>query len=132
MRIDDDLLSRLTEQAKANPRKRMHFDLRDSAEDTSMRMLNAIEPDSVVPVHRHMMTSEDIICIKGEMDVALYDDDGVLTEKVKLIPGSSCQAVHIPAGVYHASESRMSGSVILEFKNTKYDPDTCEEMLVKA
>lgn len=132
MRIDDDLLSRLTEQAKANPRKRMHLDLRDSSEDTSMRMLNAIEPESVVPVHKHSMTSEDIICIKGEMDVAIYDDDGVLTEKVKLIPGSRCQAIHIPAGVYHASESRMSGSVIIEFKNTRYDPDTCEELLIKA
>lgn len=131
MKIDDELLSRLTEQARVNPRRRMHFDLRDSAEDGSMRMLNAIEPESVVPVHRHMMTSEDIICIKGEMDVALYNDDGTLIEKVKLIPGSSCQAIHIPIGMYHASESRQSGSVILEFKNTRYDPDTCEELLQK-
>ena len=94
-----------------------------------MRMLNALEPGTVVPVHRHQATSEDIVCIRGDVDVILYDETGAETEKIKLVPGSQCQAVHIPAGVHHASRSNLSGSVILEFKNTKYNPRTCEDIL---
>ena len=129
MRIDNELLDALTEKAKASPRLRMNYDLRDSEEDTSMRMLNALEPGTVVPVHRHQATSEDIVCIRGDVDVVLYDENGAETERVKLVPGSQCQAVHIPAGVFHASRSNLSGSVIIEFKNTKYNPRTCEDIL---
>lgn len=129
--ITPELLDGLTERAKESPRKRMHMDLRDSGEDTSMRMLNALEPETKVPVHRHTMTSEDITCIRGEVDVVRYNELGEEIERVKLIPGSRCMTVHIPIGEYHASESLRSGSVILEFKNTKYDPATCEDFLEK-
>ena len=129
MKIDSALLDALTQRAKESPRLRMHQDLRDTPEDGSMRMLNALEPGTDVPVHRHSATSEDIICIRGDVDVVLYDETGAETERVNLVPGSDCQAIHIPAGIYHASRSNASGSVILEFKNTKYDPATCEEVL---
>jgi cupin fold WbuC family metalloprotein len=66
MKIDQKLLDELTAKAKVNPRHRMHYDLRDSEEEMSMRMLNAIEPETVIPIHRHADTSEDVIVLRGE------------------------------------------------------------------
>ena len=81
MRIDQVLLDRLTEMAKASPRKRQHFDLRDSAEEPCMRMLNALEPETVIPVHRHRETSEEVVVIRGAVEEILYDDQGVERER---------------------------------------------------
>ena len=67
MLITRELLDELTARAKASDRLRMHYDLRDSAEDGSMRMLNAIEPGTVIPVHRHRETSEDVIVLRGQV-----------------------------------------------------------------
>ena len=68
MLINKELLDRLTEQAKASPRLRMNYDLRDSEEDESQRMLNAIEPGSIIPIHRHTMTSEDVVILRGSCE----------------------------------------------------------------
>ena len=84
MRIDKLLLDRLTEMAKASPRKRQHFDLRDSAEEPCMRMLNALEPETVIPVHRHRETSEEVVVIRGAVEEILYDNQGVETERYRL------------------------------------------------
>ena len=65
MKFDNHFLDTLTEKAKASPRLRMHYDLRDTTEDPCMRMLNALEPGTVVSIHRHSETSEDVICIRG-------------------------------------------------------------------
>jgi len=67
MKITQQILDQLTEQAKASPRLRMNLDLRNSAEDGSQRMLNAIEPGSVVPIHRHRETSETVVCLRGRL-----------------------------------------------------------------
>ena len=72
-KIDKELLDNLTAQAKASPRLRMNYDLRNSAEDTSQRMLNAIEPESVVPVHRHRKTSETVVVLRGRVVEEYYD-----------------------------------------------------------
>ena len=66
MKIDNTLLDELTAQAQASPRLRMNMDLRNSAADTSQRMLNAIEPGSVVPIHRHQKTSETVVVLRGQ------------------------------------------------------------------
>lgn len=68
-RIDSGLLDELTARAKASPRLRMNYDLRDGVDEESMRMLNAIEPGSVIPIHRHMMTSEDVVVLRGGCDI---------------------------------------------------------------
>ena len=81
MNIDKALLDNLTAQAKASPRLRMNLDLRDSAEDSSQRMLNAIEPGSVVPIHRHRRTSETVVVLRGRAVQYLYDDQGRETGK---------------------------------------------------
>ena len=129
MRIDRVLLVRLTEMAKASPRKRQHFDLRDSAEEPCMRMLNALEPETVIPVHRHRETSEEVVVIRGAVEEILYDDQGVETERYRLVPGGECPACKVPVGVFHTCRALVSGSVIVEFKQGKYDPLTTEELL---
>ena len=87
IKINGILLDELTEQAKASPRLRMNLDLRNSAEDQSQRMLNAIEPGSVVPVHRHRKTSETVVCLRGRLVEEFYDELGRMCEEsVELAP----------------------------------------------
>lgn len=135
MIIDTELLDRLTREAKASPRKRMLYDLRDTAEDGSMRMLNAIEPETVIPIHRHTMTSEDVVCIRGRVCEVIYKEaDGILVEdyRCEMSDKSPVPFIHVPIGAWHTCKSLESGSVILEFKNTKYDPETSEELWLSA
>ena len=74
MQITQTLLDNLTEQAKASPRLRMNLDLRNSPEDQSQRMLNAIEPGSPMPIHRHRKSSETVVCLRGRLVEEFYDD----------------------------------------------------------
>ena len=129
MKIDQALLNRLTEQAKASPRKRQHFDLRDSPEEPCMRMLNALEPETVIPIHRHRETSEEVVVLRGVVEEVLYNDVGEEVERYRLEPGSECMACKVPIGMYHTCRSLQSGSVILEFKQGMYDPVSTEELL---
>lgn len=129
MILDKELLDNLTAQAKASPRLRMHYDLRDSVEDESQRLLNAIEPGTVIPVHRHSATSEDVIVLRGIAEEVFYDESGLETGRVRLIPGSETPAIHIPQGQYHELRSLCTGTVVFEAKNTKYSPELTEEYL---
>ena len=129
MKFNNTFLDALTEQAKQSPRQRMHYDLRDTTEDPCMRMLNALEPDTVVPIHRHSETSEDVICIRGCVEEVLYDAEGKEVARYRLQPGTECMACHVPMDQYHTCISLESGSVIVEFKNGKYDPLTTEIFL---
>ena len=129
MLIDKRLLDELTARALVSPRLRMNFDLRDSVEDGSQRMLNAIEPGTVIPVHRHTMTSEDVVVLRGRAEEVFFDDHGKETGRWLLVPGSEMPAIHVPIGQYHTCRSLESGTVIIEFKNTKYDPVTTEDIL---
>ena len=129
MLIDKILLDELTEKAKASPRLRANYDLRDSADDESQRILNAIEPGTVIPVHRHSMTSEDVAILRGQAEFILYDDEGHEVSRCLLIPGGEVPAVHVPIGQYHTCKSLESGTVIMEFKNTKYDPKGTELLI---
>ena len=129
MRLDEALLDALSARAAASPRLRVHFDLRDREEDGSMRMLNALEPGTVIPVHRHRETSEDVVCLRGCVEEVVYDDDGRELERWRLSPCSGVMACHVPKGQYHTCVPLESGSVILEFKNGKYDPRSTEDLL---
>lgn len=129
MLIDKTLLDELTEKAKVSPRLRVNYDLRDSAEDESQRMLNAIEPGTVIPVHRHSMTSEDVAILRGQAEFILFDDEGREFSRCLLSPGGDVPAVHVPMGQYHTCKSLESGTVIMEFKNTKYDPQGTELLI---
>lgn len=131
MLINKDLLDSLTAQAKANPRLRMHYDLRDTVDDESQRMLNAIEPDTVIPIHKHSVTSEDVIVLRGVAEEVLFDEQGNETGRYQLIPASDTPAIHIPKGQYHQLRSLQSGTVVFESKNKKYTPEGTEEYLRK-
>ena len=130
MKITQAILDSLTKQAKASPRLRMNLDLRNSAEDKSQRMLNAIEPGSPLPIHRHKKTSETVVCLKGHLREIFYDDNGKVTETIDLAPASDCVALNIPAGQWHTVEALESGTVILEMKDGAYEPTGPEDILV--
>ena len=129
MVINQQILDELTARAKESPRLRMNLDLRNSPEDLSQRMLNAIEPGSVLPIHRHLKSSETVACLRGHLREIFYADDGQVTEVIDMVPGSPCVGVNIPRGQWHTVESLVSGTVILEVKDGPYAPLTEEEIL---
>ena len=123
MKITQAILDELTAKAKESPRLRMNMDLRDSAEDTSQRMLNAIEPGSPLPIHRHQNTSETVVCLRGRLVEEYYDDlERTCTERIELSPNGPVVALNIPAGQWHTVRALESGSVILECKEGAYEP----------
>ncbi len=123
MKITQTILDELTAKAKVSPRLRMNLDLRDSAEDTSQRMLNAIEPGSPLPIHRHQNTSETVVCLRGRLVEEFYDElERTCTESIELSPNGPVVALNIPAGQWHTVQVLESGTVILEMKNGKYEP----------
>ena len=123
MKITQAILDQLTEQAKASPRLRMNMDLRNSSEDQSQRMLNAIEPGSVLPIHRHQKTSETVVCLRGRLVWEFYDElERVCTETVELTPNGAVVALNVPAGAWHTVRALESGSCILEMKDGAYEP----------
>lgn len=123
VKIDNTLLDTLTEQAKASPRLRMNYDLRNSSEDTSQRMLNAIEPGSVVPIHRHQKTSETVVVLRGRIVEEFYDElERICSATYEVSPCSPVCAINIPAGTWHTLRSLESGTVILEVKDGAYEP----------
>ena len=123
MKITQAILDNLTEQAKASPRLRMNLDLRNSAEDQSQRMLNAIEPGSSLPIHRHQKSSETVVCLRGRLVEEYYDElERICTERIELSPNGPVVALNIPAGQWHTVRALESGTVILEMKNGAYEP----------
>jgi cupin fold WbuC family metalloprotein len=123
MKITQALLDQLTEQAKASPRLRMNYDLRNSDADQSQRMLNAIEPGSPLPIHRHQKTSETVVCLRGRLVEEYYDElERRCTEAIELSPNGPVVALNIPAGQWHTVRALESGTVILEMKDGAYEP----------
>lgn len=131
MKIDQVLLDRLTEQAKASPRLRMNYDLRDSIDDKSQRMLNAIEPGSLMPIHRHQKTSETVVCLRGRLVWEFYDElERICTETIELSPNGPVVALNVPQGQWHTVKALESGSVILECKDGPYEPQSDVDVLL--
>ena len=129
-KITQTLLDKLTEQAKASPRLRMNMDLRNSADDKSQRMLNAIEPGSPMPIHRHQKTSETVVCLRGRLVWEFYDElERICTDYIELTPNGQVVALNVPAGQWHTVKALESGSVILECKDGAYEPQREEDVL---
>lgn len=122
MIIDTDLLDSISAQAKASPRLRQAFDLRTTPEDGSQRILNAVEPGTVLPIHRHRGSTETIVVLRGKVVQHYYDDNGERTASYELAPNTSLVAMSVPVGQWHAIESLESGSVIFEAKDGVYEP----------
>lgn len=116
-------MDELTAQAKASPRLRMNRDLHNSPEDQSQRMLNAIEPGSPLPIHRHRKSSETVVCLRGRLVWEFYDElERICTDYIELSPNGQVVALNVPAGQWHTVKALESGSVILECKEGAYEP----------
>ena len=130
MKITQAILDKLTAEAKASPRLRMNYDLRNSDKDQSQRMLNAIEPGSVIPIHRHSKTSETVVCLRGRLVWEFYDElERSCTERIELSPSGQVVALNIPIGQWHTVKALESGSVIMEVKDGPYEPQSPADVL---
>lgn len=130
MVVSQAVLDELTAQAKTSPRLRMNMNLRNGPEDGSQRMLNAIEPGSPLPIHRHKYTSETVVCLRGRFVEEFYDElERICTDAIDLTPGGPIFLVNVPAGQWHTVRALESGSVLLEMKDGKYEPLEPEDIL---
>lgn len=127
MQFNNELINNLLTQAKESPRLRQHLDLRNSALDTSQRMLNALLPGTEVPIHRHEETAETVVCLMGKLEEVIYeemqDTTGELTfreiSRQLLSPGDGYYGMQIPAGIWHTVHV-IEPSVIFEAKDGAY------------
>ena len=130
MILNKKLMDDLSAQAKENPRLRQAFDLRTTPEDQSQRILNAVEPGTILPIHRHRGSTETIIVLRGKVVQHYYDDNGNKTASYELAPNSAQVGMSVPVGQWHALESLEEGSVIFESKDGPYMPLTEQDILV--
>lgn len=122
MIIDQKLMDDLSAQAKANPRLRQAYDLRTTSEDNSQRMLNALEPGTIMPIHRHRNTSETMVMVRGSLKEKLYDEEGNLTDVLVMSPNGDYPMIQLEAGQWHSLEVLESGTIVFEAKDGAYEP----------
>lgn len=147
IQIDKQLIHELFDKAVVNPRLRMNFDLRTSPDDGSQRMLNALMPGTVVPIHRHPMSNETVICLSGKLVEVIYEEDDIVTDfpmgmdakdvpsgkrfkesaRYMLDPSLGNFGCVVPAGAWHTVEV-LEPSVIFEAKDGKYGEDRSESL----
>lgn len=129
MVIDNNLLDVLIAQAKANPRLRQVMDLRNSQEDLSQRMLNALEPGTVMPIHRHRASSETVVILRGRICWHFFDEAGNKTESVVLDANGEPRMLLVEKDRWHSLECLESGSVLYESKDGPYHPLEEDEIM---
>ena len=129
MQFNKHLLDELTAQAKASPRLRMNLDLRNTPADQSQRMLNALEPGTVMPIHRHRNTSETVVVLRGKVKWLYYNDKGELTDTILVEAGGEICGLSVPMGQWHSIECLESGSIILETKDGPWEALGEEDMM---
>ena len=130
MLIDNNLLDKVTQQAKASNRLRMNYNLHNSLDAKAQRLLNALEPGTLLPVHRHRHTAETYIVLRGAIKVLFYDENKMLTDEFMVSPQEGSYGVHIPAGQWHTLEVLESGTVIFEVKDGPYMPLGPEDIIL--
>ena len=129
MLLDKKLLDQLSKSASENPRLRTSFDLRNTEKDHSQRMLNALQPGTILPVHRHPFTAETLIMVRGSVCQKFYNEKGDITDTFVLIAGGECSALQIPAGQFHSLECLEPDTVIFEAKDGPYMPVSEDDIL---
>ena len=128
MVIDNKILDELSAQAKASPRLRMAMDLRNTPEDLSQRMLNALEPGTIMPIHRHHASSETVVVLRGKIEWVFYDDNGNVTERVTLDANSEPRMLNVERDRWH-SLNCLESAVLFESKNGAYQPLEEDEVM---
>ena len=129
MLLNQELFNTLTAQAKANPRLRQNYDLRNSENDNSQRMLNALEPGTELPIHRHLKSSESVAMLRGKAVWIFYDDQGRETSRHLIEAGGENPGIVVPMGQWHKLECLESGTVFMVGKDGAYEPLAIDEML---
>ena len=129
MIIDKKVLDELSAQAKASPRLRQAYDLRNTHEDNSQRMLNALEPGTIMPIHRHLNSSETVVLLRGKICWHFYDDAGNETESVVLDAKGDVRCISVEKGRWHSLECLTEGSVLMECKDGRYEPQSPADVL---
>ena len=129
MLLNQELLSTLTAQAKASPRLRQNYDLRNTPDDNSQRMLNALEPGSELPIHRHLHTSESVAMLRGKAVWIFYDDQGHETSRHLIEAGGENPGIVVPMGQWHKLECLESGTVFKVCKDGAYELLAKDEIL---
>lgn len=131
MLIDNALLDSITLQAKESPRLRMNYNLHESLDSRAQRLFNALEPETMLPAHRHPNTAETYVLLRGKLKVLFYNDKKEVTDEYSLDPLEGNYGVHIPKGQWHTLEVLESGTVIFEVKDGPYTPITPDNLLFK-
>lgn len=129
MKINKEVLDRLSAEAAKSPRLRFAEDMRNSPDDKSQRLLNAMEPGTVVPIHRHVSTNETLFVIRGRACEIFYDNNGRETERIELAPGGECPGINVPKGQFHTILALEPGTVIFEAKDGPYTPLSAEDII---
>ena len=129
MVVDKKILDELTAKAKENPRLRCNLDMRNSVDDQSQRMLNALEPGTVMPIHRHLASSETVIIIRGRIRWLFYDEQGRITESTELWSDGDVRMLNVEKGRWHSLECQESGSVLFDAKDGPYHPLEEDEIM---
>ena len=127
--IDKSLLDKVSSEAKESSRLRMNYNFHHSLDEKCHRMLNAIEPGTEVPIHRHPDKDESFVVLRGKVRSTTYNDDGTVIESVVLCPEDGLYGVDIPKGVWHKLESLESGSVVFECKEGSFVPHEVDGIL---
>ena len=128
--ITKELLDNLSAQAKVNERLRINYDLRNSEADNSQRMLNALEPGTVIPIHRHRNSSETVTIIRGAIREYFYDKNGVLVDSITLKHGCEVPILVVPKGTWHRLECLEPDTIIYEAKDGAFSPLSSEDILI--
>lgn len=127
MEINKELIDSLFAKAEASERKRMNYDLRTNSNDGGQRMLNAMLTETIVPIHRHPMSNENVLLLIGKLDEVIYDDNGVEIERIHLDSSVGNFGCVISQGAWHTVEV-LEPSVIYEAKDGKYGEDGSETL----
>ena len=127
MVLTTELLDRLSQEAKASERLRMNMDMRNSTADQSQRMLNALEPNTKVPIHRHQDTNETVILLRGSIREIFFDEEGNVIDEVVLRAGAEPSAMNIPQGAWHTLECLEPGTILFEAKDGPFGPRLPED-----
>ena len=127
--LDKNLLDTITDQAQESPRLRMNCNLNDSLEAKAQRLFNALEPGTVLPIHRHRHTAETYILVRGKMKVEYYNQNKELTDTEILDPAEGKYGLHVPAGQWHTVIPLESGTMVFEVKDGPYMPFQPEDVL---
>ena len=120
--INDELLNRISAKAKQSPRLRMNYNLHDSLDAKAQRLLNALEPSTILPVHRHEHTAETYIILRGKIKIIFYNDDKTVKDTFIVSQSTNNYGVHIPINQWHTLEVLESDTVIFEVKDGPYIP----------